>query len=240
MNEDLVERLKALDYESKFCETTGSRQISRSHFAFETANRDGQFKLFLQLVAWLLNEARADAEFEIEEYDDPNTSVTKMMLALKSTGFAMEVSTMKLKQGFGEAVLSVLGYLCDKALKGVLLRSSRADRSRTARAEPFFACLSSQPNPTSIHPSIHPSIPISHSQWLRLGQASAARRGICGGGGGRQRSGCGVCAHLYCFHCQFPRRNRHSPRSPYIPAHSLCCRGATSRTSLAPTVTTTT
>ena len=69
-----------------------------SHFAFETANCDGQFKLFLQLVAWLLKEARADAEFEIEEYDDPNTSVTKMMLALKSTGFTMEVSAMKLKQ----------------------------------------------------------------------------------------------------------------------------------------------
>jgi len=118
MNEDLIEQLKALDYESKFCEKTGNAQIARSHFAYESNNRDGQFKLFLQLASWLLELTSTDASFEIEEYDDPNTSVTKMMLALKGIGFAMEVSAMKLKQGYGEAVLNVLGYLCDKAMKG--------------------------------------------------------------------------------------------------------------------------
>ena len=95
------------------------------------------------MVAWLLKEARADAEFEIEEYDDPNTSVTKMMLALKSTGFAMEVSAMKLKQGFGEAVLSVLGYLCDKAMQG---------ERRPARAQP--ARLQSDLTPPLLFPRV--------------------------------------------------------------------------------------
>jgi intraflagellar transport protein 57 len=132
MNEDLIEQLKALDYESKFCEKTGNTQIARSHFAYESNNRDGQFKLFLQLASWLLELTSTDASFEIEEYDDPNTSVTKMMLALKGIGFAMEVSAMKLKQGYGEAVLNVLGYLCDKAMKGEGSRPAVAARHRVS------------------------------------------------------------------------------------------------------------
>lgn len=115
--EDVLDKLKALQYETKFCAEHHVQPFAHSYFAMEDRVRGEQFKVFLQLVSWLVAEMKQEGvEFEVGEYDDPNTSVTKMMLAIKSCGFSSDVPAMKLKQGHGEAVLVVLSFLCDKVL----------------------------------------------------------------------------------------------------------------------------
>jgi estrogen-related receptor beta like 1 len=80
-------------------------------------NPSVQFQNFLALVEWLAKEATGDRNaFTVDKFDDPNTAVNKMMLALRNMGFALDFPVAKLKSGYGEAVCNVLDFLCDKAL----------------------------------------------------------------------------------------------------------------------------
>ena len=53
---------------------------------------------------------------QIDKFDDPNTSVNKMMLALRNLGFSLDFPVAKLKLGHGEATCNVLDFLTNKAL----------------------------------------------------------------------------------------------------------------------------
>lgn len=64
-------------------------------------------------------------EFSVDKFDDPNTSVNKMMLALKNMGFQMDFPASKLKQAHGDAVCGVLQFLCEKALEETGFRWDR-------------------------------------------------------------------------------------------------------------------
>ena len=52
----------------------------------------------------------------LDKFDDPTTSVNKLMVDLKQMGFTLNFPATKLRQGHGEAVCTVLNYLCDGAL----------------------------------------------------------------------------------------------------------------------------
>merc|ERR1719502_1064963 len=54
--------------------------------------------------------------FKIDKFDDPNTSVNKMMLALRKLDFGLDFPASKLKSANGEPVVDVLDFLTDKAL----------------------------------------------------------------------------------------------------------------------------
>ncbi|RHZ33768.1 hypothetical protein DYB26_009579, partial [Aphanomyces astaci] len=77
-------------------------------------NISAQFKSFLEIVVYLMKVCEQD--FVVDKYDDPNTSVNKLILSLKIMGFPLDFPAAKLKQGFGEAVCSTLEFICDKAL----------------------------------------------------------------------------------------------------------------------------
>ncbi len=61
---------------------------------------------------WLMK--KSEVEFSVDKYDDPNTSTNKMILTLKNMGFDLDFAASKLRAGCGEAVCSVLIFLCDK------------------------------------------------------------------------------------------------------------------------------
>jgi len=113
--EDILEQLKILDYENEFCEGSINSFFDRTYFAIPATNAGVQFKRFLDLVSWLMRQC--DAEFTVDKFDDPNTSVNKMMLSLKNMGFPADFPASKLKQAHGEHVCAVLNYLCDKSLQ---------------------------------------------------------------------------------------------------------------------------
>lgn len=71
-----------------------------------------QFKLFLELICYLMKQC--DQDFVVDKYDDPNTSVNKLILSLKSMGFPLDYPASKLKLGYGEAACEAIDFLCDK------------------------------------------------------------------------------------------------------------------------------
>jgi hypothetical protein len=54
--------------------------------------------------------------FKIEQFDDPNTIVNKLLVALRQLDFRSNFPPSKLKIPYGEAVCTVLDFLTEKAL----------------------------------------------------------------------------------------------------------------------------
>jgi intraflagellar transport protein 57 len=68
----------------------------------------------LQLVLFLLK--LCDQAFTVDKFDDVTSKTNKLILTLKSMGFALDYSASKLKLGYGEAACATLDFICDKAL----------------------------------------------------------------------------------------------------------------------------
>eukprot|EP00939_MAST-03C_sp_MAST-3C-sp1_P003199 g3199.t1 len=116
--ESVLEKLKLLDYEEHFCAKKSKQPFTRTIFAVTPPppeNPGTLLALFLKVVAWLMG--LNNREFILDKYDDPTTSVNKLMVDLKQMGFKMDFPALKLRQGFGDAVCIVLNFLCDRALE---------------------------------------------------------------------------------------------------------------------------
>jgi len=114
LNDELVDTLMLLDYESKFCNKE-LKPLSRVYFAYSAENTAHQFKYFTQLVVWGLSLLRQQADWD--EYDDPNTVITNMLVALKDLGVQVNTVPGKLKQGHGDGVCMVLHGLFKEILR---------------------------------------------------------------------------------------------------------------------------
>lgn len=119
--ENIVEKLKMLDYEKDFCKQKRPPwpPLSKTYFAYPppSNNQNEQFFCFTSLSAWLLGLAgrnfQAPAQFE-----DPNAACSNIIMELKDAGFATpNFPPAKLKQGHGDAVCGVLDNLLDLVLE---------------------------------------------------------------------------------------------------------------------------
>jgi len=117
LNDELVDMLMLLDYETKFC-TKELKPISRTFFAYPASNQAQQFKYFSSLAVFGFAEMNVRADWD--EYDDPNTVLTKMVVVLKDNGVQANATPGKLKQGWGDSVCLVLNQL----IREVLLRTN--------------------------------------------------------------------------------------------------------------------
>lgn len=113
--EEVLEKLKLLDYETDFCKQWGFRPLSRHFFALPT-NPGEQFFTFTSLAAWLLTCCGRNFE-QPQEYDDPNATVSNILDELKKLGASADFPPAKLKTGSGEQVCYVIDKLADEALK---------------------------------------------------------------------------------------------------------------------------
>lgn len=113
--EEVLEKLKLLDYETDFCKQWGFRPLSRHFFAIPT-NPGEQFFTFTSLAAWLLVCCGKNFE-QPQEYDDPNATVSNILDELKKLGVSADFPPAKLKTGSGEQVCYVIDKLADEALK---------------------------------------------------------------------------------------------------------------------------
>jgi len=114
--EEILENLKILDYEQKFCKPHSIKPFPRTMFAMKSSNKSTQFAQFMKLTTWLFVESGRE-NFKIDRFDDPTTSVHKVMLELKNMDFEMPYSHSQLLDGNGEAVCEVLQFLSKKALE---------------------------------------------------------------------------------------------------------------------------
>ena len=106
--EDIVERLKLLDYELHF---TSFRPLSHTYFAVPGPNPNEQFFYFMSLASWIMSLLghQWDAPSQM---DDPNSSAASLFAALQQIGAPTAFGGwQKLKQGYGEPVCAVLHWL---------------------------------------------------------------------------------------------------------------------------------
>jgi estrogen-related receptor beta like 1 len=115
-NDELVDMLMILDYESKFCNQE-LKPLSRTFFVYPASNTALQYRYFTQLVVWGLSIAPGNAKAEWDEYDDPNTVITSMLVILKDMGIQVNTVPAKLKQAYGDGVCQVLHGLFKEVLR---------------------------------------------------------------------------------------------------------------------------
>ena len=115
--EDLLDKLKLLDYEREFVSELKMRPLNRHYFVIQT-NPGEQFFMFTSLAAWLIRKTGKDF-VQPQEFDDPNTSISNILEQVRIMGAVIDFAPSKLKQGFGEHAIFVMDRLADEALLGI-------------------------------------------------------------------------------------------------------------------------
>eukprot|EP00095_Tigriopus_kingsejongensis_P002763 maker-scaffold845_size89356-snap-gene-0.15 protein:Tk02763 transcript:maker-scaffold845_size89356-snap-gene-0.15-mRNA-1 annotation:"intraflagellar transport protein 57 homolog" len=113
--EDLLDKLKLLNYEEEFVKELRMRPLSRHYFVLQT-NPGEQFYLFTSLAAWLIQKSGTPFD-QPQEFDDPNSTISNILDAVRRHGVAIDFAPSKLKQGFGEPAIFILDRLSDEALR---------------------------------------------------------------------------------------------------------------------------
>lgn len=125
VNEELVDKLRLLNYEQDFVRPLNMKAMSRHYFAIPT-NPGEQFYMFTSLAAWLLRMAGRNFE-QPQEYDDPNATIASILSEVKRYNYSVDFPPSKLKQGCGEHCLYVLDRLADEALKSTNFKWGRPE-----------------------------------------------------------------------------------------------------------------
>ncbi|XP_072219526.1 intraflagellar transport protein 57 homolog isoform X1 [Leuresthes tenuis] len=117
--ENLLEKLKVLNYEEEVLSKHNMKNLSRHYFVsspFVASNPGEQFFMFTIIAAWLINVAGRPFT-EPQEYDEPNATVSNILEELRAFGGKVDFPPSKLKSGSGEHVCFVLDRLAEEALK---------------------------------------------------------------------------------------------------------------------------
>ncbi|XP_063313537.1 intraflagellar transport protein 57 homolog [Pelobates fuscus] len=113
--EDLFDKLKLLNYEEEVLMKLNIKPVSRHYFALPT-NSGEQFYMFCTIAAWLINKAGRRIE-QPQEYDDPNSTISKILSESRSFGINADFPPSKLKAGYGGEVCYILDSLAEEVLK---------------------------------------------------------------------------------------------------------------------------
>uniref|UniRef100_A0A8C2DSI5 Intraflagellar transport protein 57 homolog n=2 Tax=Cyprinus carpio TaxID=7962 RepID=A0A8C2DSI5_CYPCA len=117
--EDLLDKLKVLDYEQHVLDKHNIKPLSRHYFVSSPhvlSNPGEQFYMFSVIAAWLISLCGRPFDTP-QEYDDPNATVSNILSELRALGGQVDFPPSKLKSGSGEHVVYVLDQLVEKALK---------------------------------------------------------------------------------------------------------------------------
>ncbi|KAJ9585301.1 hypothetical protein L9F63_002886 [Diploptera punctata] len=112
--EELLDKLKLLNYDQEFIKSLKMKPLTRHYFAIQT-NPGEQFYLFTSLAAWLIRKTGRQFE-QPQEYDDPNSTISSILDSLRQMGINVDFAPNKLKQGYGEYAVLVLKHLTDTAM----------------------------------------------------------------------------------------------------------------------------
>ncbi|XP_057672450.1 intraflagellar transport protein 57 homolog isoform X1 [Diorhabda carinulata] len=133
--EDLLDKLKLLNYESEFLSGLKIKPIHKFYFAV-TKNPGEQFYLFSILAAWLIRKNGRPFE-QPQEFDDPNETVDRILNEVKENGMVVDFSPNKIKQGVGEYVVAILDYLANIALtkNNIILKKPKLPEEKEEETE---------------------------------------------------------------------------------------------------------
>eukprot|EP00756_Hemistasia_phaeocysticola_P037232 Hpha_TRINITY_DN16685_c5_g1::TRINITY_DN16685_c5_g1_i1::g.179027::m.179027/K04638/IFT57, HIPPI, ESRRBL1; intraflagellar transport protein 57 len=121
--DEIVEKLKLLDYQSHFIKDAGGSKFGQSfkplnRVAFCLSDMTGQQSFhFASLAAWLAELCGARFAKYDQYQEDPNVTATNIVQALKELRLeTKDIVPSKLVKGYGDSVLLTLNMLCDEAL----------------------------------------------------------------------------------------------------------------------------
>ncbi|CAL8347466.1 unnamed protein product [Merluccius merluccius] len=117
--EELLEKLKILDYEEEVLAKHNMKAMSRHYFVsspYVASNPGEQFFLFTVIASWLINAAGRPFP-PPQEDDEPYATVSNILAELRAFGVKVDFPPTKLKAGCGEHVCFVLDRLAEQALK---------------------------------------------------------------------------------------------------------------------------
>ena len=119
--EDIIEKLKLLNYDKEFCQSSRHpfKLLHRTFFSQGSAadNANAQFYYFTSLVSWLMGLCGHKGFPPPGQFDDPNATSTNILTELRVMGLPVaNLAPGRIRQGSGEAVLTILTLLADKAL----------------------------------------------------------------------------------------------------------------------------
>uniref|UniRef100_A0A1A9WN27 Uncharacterized protein n=1 Tax=Glossina brevipalpis TaxID=37001 RepID=A0A1A9WN27_9MUSC len=113
--DDLVEKLKLLNYEKNLLSELKMKPLSRFYF-LKSTNPGEQFYMFT-LIAWWLLEKLGKHMAKPQEYDDPNEIIAKIVILLQEMDVPVDFTPNKLIRGAGTSCIFVLDTLATQALK---------------------------------------------------------------------------------------------------------------------------
>lgn len=113
--DDLLDKLKLLNYDKEFTQEIRLKPLNRHYFALQT-NPGEQFYMFTTLAAWLIRKCGRSFDTP-QEYDDPNATISNIVDVLRQMEVTIDFPPSKLKQGCGEQAIFVLDRLADQVLK---------------------------------------------------------------------------------------------------------------------------
>ncbi|KAH8392087.1 hypothetical protein KR215_000319, partial [Drosophila sulfurigaster] len=114
-SDDLLEKLKLLNYEKHLLREYKLKPLSRFYFVKAT-NPGEQFFMFTLICWWLCKKLGKDME-RPQEFDDPNTVIAKIIQMLEEIDVPVDFAPNKLIRGAGPICLMVLDILATQALK---------------------------------------------------------------------------------------------------------------------------
>eukprot|EP00002_Diphylleia_rotans_P036757 TRINITY_DN814_c0_g1_i3.p1 TRINITY_DN814_c0_g1~~TRINITY_DN814_c0_g1_i3.p1 ORF type:complete len:303 (-),score=68.59 TRINITY_DN814_c0_g1_i3:820-1728(-) len=125
--EEVLETLKLLDYESKFCRVKNFPKLDCFYFCKPHTKPQQQFYYFTSLTSWLMG---LNNHFypPPAQFDDPNTTAASILLELRKMGISLDYPATKIKPGHGEPVATILKSLADKCNANVIRLGSIGHR----------------------------------------------------------------------------------------------------------------
>lgn len=117
--DDILDKLKLLNYEVEFCQPYKFKPLNRSYFVKGATNENAsnQFFYFTSLVSWLMGVAGHKGFPPPGQYDEPNATSTNVLTELRVMGLPVSnLAPNRVRIGSGDAVLNILTLLTDAAL----------------------------------------------------------------------------------------------------------------------------
>uniref|UniRef100_A0A1B0AZ90 Uncharacterized protein n=1 Tax=Glossina palpalis gambiensis TaxID=67801 RepID=A0A1B0AZ90_9MUSC len=114
--DDLLEKLKLLNYEKNLLSELKMKPLSRFYF-LKSTNPGEQFYMFTLIAWWLLEKLGKQTMSKPQESDDPNDVIAKIVLLLQEMDVPVEFTSNKLIRGAGASCIFVLDTLATQVLK---------------------------------------------------------------------------------------------------------------------------
>ncbi|XP_018804932.1 PREDICTED: intraflagellar transport protein 57 homolog [Bactrocera latifrons] len=114
-SDDLLEKLKMLNYEKQLLNEYKMKPLSRFYFV-KSFNPGEQFFMFTLICWWLCRKLGKEMD-RPQEFDDPNTVVAKIVQILGEMDVPVDFPPNKLIRGAGPICLNVLDILATQATK---------------------------------------------------------------------------------------------------------------------------